>query len=72
MAVLNRDKVMEIFRTTLLAALDEAAGDAFLQEAGGWQDQDLPRLFKALDAQIEALCERHEIVLVDYEVKRCA
>jgi hypothetical protein len=66
----NRERVQEAFRGHVLAALDAAARETFNppRNDAGASDADLPRLFKALDEQIAALCERYDVVLVDYEV----
>lgn len=62
---INHDDVREVFRQHVLDALD-AAGKLFTNEArAGWTDQDLPALFKALDAQIERWADRADIALLE-------
>jgi hypothetical protein len=66
---LNREAVRDVFRERLLMALDLAAREAFDPQdrtrAEGATDGDLPRLFSALDVQIETLAERYNVALVD-------
>ena len=66
---LNRDAVTDAFREAVLEALDTTAKEIFFDAKFGATDADLPRIFKAIDAQIETLCERYGVVLVGYEVK---
>jgi hypothetical protein len=63
-----RDDARDVFRAALLLALDEAARSAFSApgRAPGASDADLPRLFRALDEQVETLAERYGIALVDF------
>lgn len=66
---LDRDTVRGIFRSHLLVALDAAAREVFQvthnEHDPGGTDADLPRLFKALDFQIEVLAERYNVALTD-------
>ena len=55
------DATIEAFRHAVLRAIDKTASELFSET--GWQDQDLPRLFKAVDAHVETLAERHGIQL---------
>jgi hypothetical protein len=57
----------ESFRRHVLDALDAAARETFnpSRNDAGASDADLPRLFKAIDAQIEVLAERYCIKLID-------
>ena len=48
----------ETFRRYILSALDDWAEERFLVAKAGWKDQDLPELFKGLDAQFDRLVER--------------
>jgi hypothetical protein len=61
---LDHDHVRTVFRAALLTALDNAARNVFNRQLGA-SDQDLPRLFAALDAQIETLAERYDATLVE-------
>lgn len=73
MTVLNRNNTREAFRQAVLAAMDDAAQSLFghLPACGshsqGATDTDLPELFKGIDAQLDRLCERYEVVLVDFD-----
>jgi hypothetical protein len=52
--------IRELFRDRLLEALDAATEEAFgVSGNGGATDNDLPRLFAALDVQIDLLIKRH-------------
>lgn len=70
MVTLDREMIVEPFRQKVLAALDAAANETFGQlglvhrNDSGATDADLPRLFKALDAQIDVLAARYGVVLV--------
>ena len=65
--ILNRDDTREVFRLAVLEALDQAARLTFdpARNDAGATDADLPRLFKAIDAQVEVLAERYQTILVD-------
>lgn len=62
----NMEDIREIFRAFLLAALDAAARKTFgvdndqARFGRGATDADLPRLFAALDIQIDALVKRYQ------------
>ncbi len=64
----DRDYALEVFRNRVLSALDEAAREIFNppRNDAGATDADLPRLFKAIDAQVEALADRYRVVLTSY------
>lgn len=70
----NSETVTERFRVAVLAALDEAAIETFgelplyqhvARQGSGAYDADLPRLFAAIDAQVEVLVDRYDVKLVD-------
>ena len=67
----NRSSTDEIFRAHILEALDRAAIEAFplipssYRGMEGSGDDDLPELFKALDAHVQRLCKKYDIVRVD-------
>lgn len=54
----DRDEALEIFRTMVLEALDQAAQSVFGKD--GAIDADLPRLFKAIDEQVDVLSQRYD------------
>ena len=55
----DKDLATEIFRNAVLEAMDTAAAEIFGHHAKlGATDGDLPRLFKAIDAQLDVLSER--------------
>ena len=60
----DRESTLDIFRRAVIDGLDRASRKAFAVPHG-WQDQDLPRLFRAVDEQAEVLAERFEIKLVE-------
>lgn len=70
---INRTKALDTFRARVLAALDDAALEAFPcipssyrgQEGSG--DAELPDLFRALDAHVAKLCAKYDIVMVDHD-----
>jgi 3-hydroxyacyl-CoA dehydrogenase len=70
---LDKDTVQYTFRDGVLAALDLIARDVFAnvpkaqRNDTGASDADLPELFKSIDAQVERLCARYDIVLVELE-----
>lgn len=70
MVTLDRETIIETFRLCVLAALDTAANETFgaaglvHRNDSGATDADLPRLFKAIDAQVDVLAERYGAVLV--------
>ena len=72
MATMNREKVRDTFRNAILRALDEASQEVFEgftklpKRTQGATDGDLPELFRGIDAQIDRLCNRYDVVLVDY------
>ena len=63
---LDRETTLETFRDAVLRALDDAARQTFNppRNDAGATDADLPRLFAAIDAQVEALAERYRCALV--------
>lgn len=63
----ERGDIQEIFRDHVLKALDAAAREVFdpPRNDAGATDADLPRLFKAIDAQIETLAERYDVAILD-------
>ena len=63
---LDRESTIETFRQMVLEALDRAAHETFKpsRNDAGATDADLPRLFKAIDAQVEALADRYDVVLI--------
>ena len=71
--MMNREAARETFRAHILAAMDEVGAAMFgeLPTCGahsqGATDADLPELFKGLDAQLDRLCERYNVALVDYD-----
>jgi hypothetical protein len=54
----KNDTRIEGVRLAVLAALDAAAVELYGQEHIGWKDQDLPELFRAIDAQAERIFDR--------------
>jgi hypothetical protein len=70
---LDKDTVQDAFRDGILLALDKIAERAFEniptlpRRAAGASDADLPELFRTIDAQVERLCARYDIVLVALE-----
>jgi len=70
MYTLDRDATLDVFRDAILKALDEAARQTF--EANptpmGASDADLPRLFKALDEQVDVLANRYGVILTRSEI----
>jgi hypothetical protein len=70
---LDKDTIQDAFRDRLLTALDEIARDVFFhvpkaqRNDAGASDADLPELFKSIDAQVERLCARYDVVLVELE-----
>jgi len=71
MVTLDRDPIRDTFRQRVLEALDAAANETFGQlglvhrNDSGATDADLPRLFKALDEQVDVLAERYGVCLAD-------
>lgn len=65
-SVVNQEDAREVFRRKVLSALDEAAKEVFNppRNDAGATDADLPRLFKAIDAQVECLADRYGIRLI--------
>lgn len=59
--MLNRDRVLKTFRDHVLNAFDQAAHQTFKpgRNDAGSIDADLPRLFKAIDDQVEVLALRY-------------
>lgn len=55
----DKDYATDLFRARVLEAMDQAAFEIFHVDAGGPTDAHLPELFKALDLQLEKLCQRH-------------
>lgn len=76
--IMNRDTTREKFRQAILAALDDVAQDVFGElplcgsHSQGAIDADLPELFRGIDAQLDRLCERYNVVLVDYDPEEYA
>lgn len=73
MTLMNRDETLSAFRNHILQELDEI-GDAVFghlplcgAHSQGAIDADLPELFKGIDSQIERLCQRYGVTLVDYD-----
>lgn len=64
---MNRDYVQAVFRAKVLEALDAAANETFkpARNDSGAADADLPRLFKAIDEQVEVLAKRYGVTLED-------
>ncbi len=60
---MNRKKTIQVFRQRVLGALDSAARETFnppgYTAGSGATDADLPRLFKAIDAQVDVLAKRY-------------
>ena len=65
----NRERVVEEFRRAVLRALDRAADQEFdpPRNDSGAIDADLPRLFKAIDAQVDVLAKRYHITWSEIE-----
>ena len=59
------DDIRDTFRAQLLVALDKAARKTIGAKCYGANDQDLPRLFRALDEQIRVLANRYNVNLAD-------
>lgn len=64
---MNRDYVRDVFREAVLKGLDLATRQTFdpPQTNAGATDADLPRLFKAIDAQVDRLADRFGVILTD-------
>lgn len=65
---LLRDDVCDVFYRHVLNALDRATRETFHpnnKANEGATDEDLPRLFKAIDEQVDALAKRFDIELID-------
>jgi hypothetical protein len=71
MTIFDREQVTDIFRQRVLEALDEAARETFDPPGNraGATDADLPRLFTAIDAQIDVLAERFGDILIEPVLK---
>ena len=71
MKTMNRDNTRDIFHLAVLAALDTAARETFNppRNAPGASDIDLPRLFRAIDEQVDVLAKRYGVTLIDVEAK---
>jgi hypothetical protein len=64
----DRETVQDVFRNNVLRALDQSVDECFGsvgRNDRGAADVDLPRLFEALDTQIDVVCKRFNITLVD-------
>ena len=66
---MNRDNTCDVFRTAVLSALDEAANQTFdpPRNDSGATDEDLVRLFKAIDAQVDVLAKRYNVTWAEIE-----
>lgn len=68
--MIDRDEAIEVFRLKVLDALDIAAVEVFGEPAEnakrgkGATDGDLPRIFPAVDRQVEVLAERFGVEMV--------
>jgi hypothetical protein len=63
----NIEDIRDCFRERLLEALDHAAREAFgASGEAGATDTDLPRLFAALDIQVDLLVKRHRLLKQAY------
>lgn len=68
--VLKRDQVTDAFRRAFLKAMDREAVRQFglpvqMEAQAGALDQDLPDLFRTLDAQVDRLAARYGWTLED-------
>lgn len=66
---MSKETVQEEFRNGILNALDTIARQVFenvpAKNMLGAADEDLPELFKDIDAQIARLCRRYDVILVE-------
>jgi len=64
----DRDEAQTIFRNKVLEAMDAAAWEIFgasiKTNCAGATDADLPRIFPALDEQLDRLAERYGHTLI--------
>ncbi len=62
---LDREIARDVFHLRILRALDEAAREVFdsprFNLGAGATDRDLPRLFRAIDEQLDILAERYGV-----------
>ena len=54
----SSDIRIQTLRQAVLAALDAAAVELYGQENMGWRDEDLPRLFRAVNEQANRILDR--------------
>jgi hypothetical protein len=66
---MDKEAVRTTFYEKVLEGLDEAAHRCFadfkLSDSPGATDADLPALFAAINEQIERICARLDVVLID-------
>lgn len=62
---MKRELLRTAFYDNVVRALDKTAGTFFGDAAMGADDSDLPRLFRAIDVQIETLAKRYNATLED-------
>jgi len=67
--IFNRDRIVLAFRDAVLITLDDVANQMFdpPRNDSGATDEDLPRLFKAIDAQVDVLAQRYHVVWSEIE-----
>lgn len=69
MSTNDKDLARDIWRDAILEAMDDAArrifGDSAKRNDAGASDDDLPRLFPVLDAQLDVLAARYNHKLSD-------
>lgn len=61
---IDRDATLDAFRAAVLRAFDETAAQLFVGKVG-WNDQDLAKLFPAIDRHTETLVHRYNVMLCD-------
>ena len=55
----TEDEAKSYFRNQVLTAFDKSFDRITGIEFGGWKDEDLPELFKAVDAQVNRIMKRN-------------
>lgn len=70
MTTQDKTLAIETFRLAVLAALDEASIEVFGHNLGA-TDADLPKLFPAIDAQVQRLADRLDHTLFEGVVGSC-
>lgn len=61
---LHGSETIEVFRRSVLKALDKTSADLF-DTKHGWTDADLPALFRVIDSHVVLLAQRKGVELTD-------